>query len=110
VRSGRNKATGQSIACKCIDRTVLSPDDEFLIRQEVKIMGPLSHQNIVKLIDFFEEEKSFYVILEFVPGGELFDRIVAKEFYNEQDARDTVRIICTAMKYCHDLGIVHRGI
>eukprot|EP00604_Paraphysomonas_vestita_P002370 CAMPEP_0174819304 /NCGR_PEP_ID=MMETSP1107-20130205/2449_1 /TAXON_ID=36770 /ORGANISM="Paraphysomonas vestita, Strain GFlagA" /LENGTH=319 /DNA_ID=CAMNT_0016032535 /DNA_START=301 /DNA_END=1260 /DNA_ORIENTATION=+ len=73
-------------------------------------MKSLNHPNIVKFVDSFEEEKFFYVVLEFLPGGELFDRLVQKTFYNEKEARDTVRIICEGIKYCHDRGIVHRDL
>ncbi|CAN0277387.1 unnamed protein product [Ectocarpus sp. 4 AP-2014] len=43
-------------------------------------------------------------------GGELFDRIVKKAFYNEKEARDLCRILLDAVRYCHDLGIVHRDL
>ncbi|CAE7309501.1 cmk-1 [Symbiodinium microadriaticum] len=69
-------------------------------------MRALDHPNIVKLLDFFEEETNFYVVLEYLPGGELFDRIVKKTFYSEREARDTVRLIALAIKYCHDKEIL----
>jgi calcium/calmodulin-dependent protein kinase I len=61
-------------------------------------------------LDFFEEDKFFYVVLEFLPGGELFNRIVKKEFYNEKEARDVIRLVCEGIKYCHDRGIAHRDL
>jgi calcium/calmodulin-dependent protein kinase I len=48
--------------------------------------------------------------MEILEGGELFDRIVKKSFYNEKDARDLVYILINAIKYCHDRGIVHRDL
>jgi serine/threonine protein kinase len=48
------------------------------------------------------------MVLEFLEGGELFDRIVKKTFYNEKEARDLVAIILNAIKYMHDHDIVHR--
>ena len=108
VKKAVHKASGQVVAVKCIDRNGLPEEDEAALRQEVEIMRSLDHPNIVKLLDFFEEEKNFYVVLECLPGGELFDRIVKKTFYNEKEARDTVRLIAEAIKYCHDKGIAHR--
>lgn len=47
----------------------------------------ISHENIVKLYDFFEEKHFYYLVMEILNGGELFDRIVLKQFYNEKEAR-----------------------
>jgi calcium/calmodulin-dependent protein kinase I len=110
VRLAKNASTGQDVAIKCINRKDLSADDEQSIRSEITIMKSLDHPNIVKFVDSFEEEKFFYVVLEFLPGGELFDRLVQKTFYTEKEARDTVRVICEGIKYCHDRGIVHRDL
>jgi serine/threonine protein kinase len=46
--------------------------------------------------------------MEIVNGGELFDRIVKKTFYNEKEARDLIAILLSAIKHCHDRHIVHR--
>lgn len=73
-------------------------------------MKSLDHPNIVKFVESYEEPKYFFVVLEFLPGGELFDRLVKKSFYNEKEARDTVRVLCEGIKYCHDRGIVHRDL
>jgi serine/threonine protein kinase len=108
VKLAVNRKTGQKVAVKCIDRQGLPEEEETRIRQEVVIMKSLDHENIVEFIDFFEEEKFFYVVLEFLEGGELFDRIVKKNFYNEKEARDVVKVILNGMKYCHDKGIAHR--
>jgi calcium/calmodulin-dependent protein kinase I len=45
-----------------------------------------------------------------VEGGELFDRIVSKSYYNEKEARDVIHTLLTAVKYCHDRDIVHRDL
>jgi calcium/calmodulin-dependent protein kinase I len=71
-------------------------------------MQSLQHEHIVHLFDFFEEEKYYYLVLEYMEGGELFDRVVKKTVYNEKEARDVVKILVSAIKYCHDRNIVHR--
>mmetsp|Transcript_19750 Transcript_19750/g.19862 ORF Transcript_19750/g.19862 Transcript_19750/m.19862 type:complete len:377 (+) Transcript_19750:111-1241(+) len=110
VKLATDKQTNARVAVKCINRTNLPPEDEVSLRQEVEILKSLHHPNVVKCYDFFEEEKYFYVIMEILEGGELFDRIVKKTFYNEKDARDLVFILLSAIKYCHDRGIVHRDL
>ena len=49
-------------------------------------------------------------VMEMMTGGELFDRIVAKEKYTEDEARVVVRKLATAIEYCHNMGIVHRDL
>ena len=49
-----------------------------------------------------------YFIVERVEGGELFDRIIKKKFYNEKEARDLAVVILKALKHCHDHKIAHR--
>jgi hypothetical protein len=108
VKLAKNKATGLKCAVKIVDRTQLKPEDEIGLRQEVDIMKSLSHPHIVQLLDFFEEDKTYYLVMELMEGGELFDRVVKKTHYNEEEARDTVKILVDAIKFCHDRQIVHR--
>jgi calcium-dependent protein kinase len=50
----------------------------------VKILQTLDHPNILKLYEYFEDEKNVYLITELCSGGELFDKIVEKEFFDEK--------------------------
>lgn len=62
----------------------------------------------VRQLDFFEEPHTYYIVLEYLTGGELFDRIVSKQYYNEKEARDCVKLVLRALKYIHEQNIVHR--
>ena len=73
-------------------------------------MLTLDHSNIIKLYEFFEEDAYFYLVLENMTGGELFDRIVAKQFYNEHDARECITTMLGALNYCHSNKIAHRDL
>lgn len=64
----------------------------------------------MKLYEIFEDDDCIYLILEYMTGGKLFDRIVLKEHYSEKEAADTIRPIVDGIKYCHALGIIHRDI
>ena len=110
VYLGHNLATDEPVAVKVIQRKDMSKDDEKGLKREVKIMKNMTHQNIVALYDFFEDDKAFYLVMEHMAGGQLFDKIIEKTVYTESEARDTVLTIVQAIKYCHDKFVVHRDI
>lgn len=110
VRLCTNKKSNKKFAVKIVERTGLPITDEEALRTEVRILKMMDSPYIVKCIDFFEDDKTFYVVMEFLEGGELFDRIVQRTVYSEKDARDAVYIILRSIKYCHDLNIVHRDL
>lgn len=109
VKIGTSKVDpSKKFAVKVIKRKDMSKDDEDAVMQEVRVLKGLHHRNIMQLHDFFEEPNEYYMILEYLKGGELFDRIVKKTSYNELEARDIVFILLQAIKYLHEKNIVHR--
>ncbi len=77
---------------------------------ELSIAEKLEHPNVVRLARHIDSPRSVYLVMEHLSGGELFERIVAKERYTEEEARLAVRSLATGMAYFHDLGVVHRDI
>lgn len=77
---------------------------------EINILRDLSHPNIIQLYDAFNEPLHYYLVTEVMNGGELFDRIVQKEAYNEKEARDVCKILFDAIGYCHDQNVAHRDL
>jgi len=68
-------------------------------------------EHIIRLYDYFDEPPHYsYLVLEVMAGGELFDRIVSKSYYNEREARDTCRTLLEAVHYCHARGVAHRDL
>jgi serine/threonine protein kinase len=70
----------------------------------------MRHDNIIRLYDVFNEKEYYYLVTEKMMGGELFDRIVQKSYYNEKEARDTCVILFRAMQYCHSKKVAHRDL
>jgi calcium/calmodulin-dependent protein kinase I len=91
-------------------KTNLEEEDELALQTEVDILSQLDHPNVVKLHEIFEEEEYLNLVLELMTGGELFDRIVEKEFYSELEAAETIRPVVDAIRYCHSMGIIHRDL
>eukprot|EP01035_Chromulina_nebulosa_P018810 gene18810-24580_t len=110
VKLAVNLDDSREVAVKIVSRTGLSEADDIALKQEVEILMSLTHPNIISCYDFYEEEKVYYVVLEYMEGGELFDRIVKKSVYSELEAREVVNTILNALKYCHDRDIVHRDL
>lgn len=110
VKLGTRKSDGLKVAVKIVSRSKLQKEDELSLRIEVEVLMSLDHPNIVQVLDFFEEDGHFYVVLEYLDGGELFERLVEKAVYTEGEARDVFTILLKAIKYCHDKGVVHRDI
>jgi serine/threonine protein kinase len=110
VRECVDKATGTKYACKCISKQSMGAEDLEGLMQEKDIMLACDHPNIIKLYEFFDEEEHYYMVLENMTGGELFDRIVAKNFYNELDARECIHTVLEALNYIHSNKIAHRDL
>ena len=69
------------------------------------------HPNIVTMVDVFENPEFFYIVLEFLSGGDMFDYLKRREFEIAEDrARQIIHHIANAIYYMHSLGIVHRDI
>eukprot|EP01006_Ploeotia_vitrea_P016000 TRINITY_DN46439_c0_g1_i1.p1 TRINITY_DN46439_c0_g1~~TRINITY_DN46439_c0_g1_i1.p1 ORF type:complete len:371 (+),score=-14.88 TRINITY_DN46439_c0_g1_i1:60-1172(+) len=111
VKLATSKVTkNQKVAVKIVSKQGLSEVDELSLKQEVAILKDLKHPNIVHQVDFFETDSQFLICLEYLEGGELFDRIVSKTFYSEREARDVVYTLLSAIQYCHNRDIVHRDL
>lgn len=78
--------------------------------QEIHIMQKLDHPNVLKLFEYFIDDSDVYLVTEICKGGELFDRIVEKEFYSEPEAAIIFNQILRSVNYIHTQGIAHRDI
>jgi calcium/calmodulin-dependent protein kinase I len=107
VCRGTHRATGKKVAIKCVLRKDLPPSDDAAIYDEVAILASVEHAHIVPLIDFFDEKDCYFIVMELMCGGDLFDRIGKKKSYSEADARDLSSKMLKAMAYCHTRSIAH---
>lgn len=110
VKSAISKADNSHWAVKCIDKASLTAEDEEALRVEVEVLQLVHHANIVQLREVFDCQKTFYMVMEEMSGGELFDRIVEKEKYSEKEASNVVKKLAAALLYCHAQGIAHRDL
>ncbi|VDM33619.1 unnamed protein product [Hydatigera taeniaeformis] len=105
--------TRQHVAIKIIEKKklgVVSGAEVFRVRGEIEALKRLSHPNIYSLYQVIETDGTFYLILEYVPGGELFDYILHNGSLQESHARVLFRQLVSAIGYSHSRGIAHRDL
>jgi len=116
VKVGVHRESKQKYAVKIISKDRLSRKDKTHLMDEVSILQSLKHHRIVSLVDYFDGEMdvapapNYYLVMDLVEGGELFDRVVERSSYTEADARLLCRILLGAMEYMHGKGIAHRDL
>lgn len=110
VRRCVQKCTGHEFAAKIINTKKLSARDFQKLEREARICRKLQHPNIVRLHDSIQEENYHYLVFDLVTGGELFEDIVAREFYSEADASHCIQQILESVNHCHQNGVVHRDL
>ncbi|XP_051778618.1 calcium/calmodulin-dependent protein kinase type II delta chain isoform X8 [Erpetoichthys calabaricus] len=110
VRRCVKKSTGQEYAAKIINTKKLSARDHQKLEREARICRLLKHPNIVRLHDSISEEGFHYLVFDLVTGGELFEDIVAREYYSEADASHCIHQILESVNHIHQHDIVHRDL
>ncbi|XP_030632789.1 calcium/calmodulin-dependent protein kinase IGa [Chanos chanos] len=103
----REKATGKFYALKCVKKKQLHHSN---LQNEISVLKSIKHENVVGLEDFYETRTHYYLVMELVSGGELFDRIIDRGVYTEKDASRVIRQVLEAVSYLHKNSIVHRDL
>ncbi|KAM7076529.1 maternal embryonic leucine zipper kinase isoform 8-T12 [Ciconia maguari] len=109
VKLARHLLTGEKVAIKIMDKRALG-DDLPRVKIEIDAVKNLSHQHICQLYHVIETSKKIFMVLEYCPGGELFDYIISKDRLSEEEARVFFRQIVSAIAYVHSQGYAHRDL
>ncbi|KYQ89677.1 GTP-binding protein [Tieghemostelium lacteum] len=104
VKSAVEKSTNKQWAIKIMKKSVV---EEQNILKEIEIMNDAKHANVIFLHEVFETEYEILLVLELVTGGELFDKIVEKSSYTEEDASLLVLTLTKVIQFLHSKDIVH---
>mmetsp|Transcript_30179 Transcript_30179/g.42060 ORF Transcript_30179/g.42060 Transcript_30179/m.42060 type:complete len:441 (-) Transcript_30179:227-1549(-) len=101
-------------ACKIVrKRRLLQERKQRILKQlrvEVDVLKRLSHPNIVKFQDFYEDRNHLFIIMELVGGGELFAQVVEVGSFSEKIAAGIIKDVAAGLEYCHSMGIIHRDL
>ncbi|XP_042497156.1 CBL-interacting serine/threonine-protein kinase 8-like isoform X2 [Macadamia integrifolia] len=111
VKFAQNTETGESVAMKVLDRrTIIKHKMVDQIKREISIMKLVRHPYVVHLHEVLASRTKIYIILEFITGGELFDKIVHRRRLSETEARRYFQQLIDGVGYCHSKGVYHRDL
>ncbi|ORY46588.1 putative calmodulin-dependent protein kinase type 1 [Rhizoclosmatium globosum] len=111
VKEAIKLSTGEKFALKVINKKHMK-GREHLVRNEVGILQKVSkgHNHIVTLYEYFETPNSLYLVMDLCTGGELFEWIMEKGTFYEEDAAEIIRTVVDCVAYLHAQNVVHRDI
>ena len=110
VYKARHKTTKALRCVKKLSKKDLTEDEKAKLLEEVVILKNLDHPNIVKVQEFYQNEKYFFIVTEYLEGGELFDRIMECQSFDEKMASVVMEQIQSAVIYLHKHGFIHRDL
>ncbi|XP_046726120.1 calcium/calmodulin-dependent protein kinase IGb isoform X2 [Silurus meridionalis] len=103
----KERKTGKFFAIKCVKK---KNKRDINLENEIAVLRRIKHENVVALEDLYEGRTHYYLVMELVSGGELFDRILDRGVYSEKDASLVIRQVLDGVNYLHKNGIVHRDL
>ncbi|CAD7934218.1 unnamed protein product [Amoebophrya sp. A120] len=111
VKLAEHALTGEKVAVKIINKLKMeSMNMHEKIRREITILQLLKHPHVIRLYELLDTPSDLFMVMEYVPGGELFDHIVHKLRLRESEGRRFFQQIISGMEYCHQNNVVHRDL
>ncbi|XP_071494396.1 MAP kinase-interacting serine/threonine-protein kinase 1-like [Diadema antillarum] len=109
VKTCHHLTTGKEYAVKVMEKR--PGNSRTKIFREVEMLYHCQeHNNILQLIEYFEDEERFYLIFEKMNGGALLQHIEQRKTFTEQEASQVIRDIASALSFLHNKGIAHRDL
>ena len=104
-------ASKQEVAIKIIKHESMNDKVKLnKIKQEAAILSNFNHPHIMRVYELVESADGVFIVMEYLPGGELYDLILKKQKFTEDEARKIFQQLICAIEYCHSHGVVHRDI
>lgn len=111
VKLGIHKKTKEKVAIKIIKKESMNASDVELVKSEIDIMKLCRHPNVVRLLDHFENAEYIFLIMEYLPGGDLSEYFRRNGFkISEARAAQIMFQLANGLKYLHQFGILHRDL
>eukprot|EP01071_Lankesteria_metandrocarpae_P005606 Lankesteria_metandrocarpae@DN4061_c0_g1_i1.p1 len=111
VKLAVHEGTGSKVAIKIINKAkMMSMDMLHKVRREINILQTVAHPHVLRLYELIDTPTDIFMVMEYVPGGELFDHIVQKSRLPEDEARRFFQQIVAGVEYCHQRLVCHRDL
>mmetsp|Transcript_34635 Transcript_34635/g.52970 ORF Transcript_34635/g.52970 Transcript_34635/m.52970 type:complete len:268 (+) Transcript_34635:26-829(+) len=112
VNRATRKGANFDCAIKVIDKDSLNSNPMLpqLMMSELTVLKKCSHPNIMSVNELLEDDNNFYIVTELLEGGELFDRIIEEQQFDEQKAAYLLKQVLLAINYMHQKNITHRDL
>ena len=111
VNLGIHKLTNEAVAIKILEKSKIKTEENLKrINEEINNLKEINNINIVQLYEILEDKNNYYLIFEYISGGELFSYIINEERLNEQQSSFFLYQIINAVNEIHKKNICHRDI
>lgn len=111
VRLVQKKDTGHIYAMKILrKKDMLLKEQVAHVRAERDILAEADHQWVVKMFYSFQDSRNLYLVMEFLPGGDMMTLLIKKDTFSEEMTQFYVAETASAIDYIHKLGFIHRDI
>ncbi|KAL1407950.1 spindle assembly checkpoint kinase [Vanrija albida] len=112
VYLAKHRSQGFIVALKCLERAAVEGDAavERQVMREIEIMSELRHPNIIRLYDYFSDDKHLYLMMEFAGQGELYKQLAKRGRFSERRAAKIVAQVADGLAYLHAKNVIHRDI
>lgn len=111
VKMAEHTITSQKVAIKIINKKKMEQMNMHeKIRREINILQFMKHPHVIRLYELLDTPTDIFMVMEYVPGGELFDHIVHKLRLREDEARRLFQQILSGVEYCHRCMVTHRDL
>lgn len=112
IYKAKSYYTGDFVAIKAIEKMCFqeSPEDVLLMVRQAEVLKILKHRNLINLYEIYESQKFFYLIMDYLPNGDLIEQIIKKKRFQEHEALAIFSQLVDALYYMHKNEICHRDI
>ncbi|KAF0721501.1 hypothetical protein AaE_010045, partial [Aphanomyces astaci] len=105
-----HKATSRRFAMKIYDTALMDVHRLNALRVELNTLLPINHPNLINVHDINVEDGLCYVVCDLEEGDDLFDVLLRKGRFSEDEAKALIKVLLETVRDCHALGMVHRNL
>ena len=112
IRLCTNNSSGKKFAVKIVNKAQLPPEvvKGKLVKKQVDMLSTLNHPSILKIYDFYEDPSNYFILMDYVKGGDLFEKIKHTQYFSEEMAARIMKQIFSCLAHMHSYSIAHRDI